>query len=211
MEKLKEIYQQKYVMQTNTFRSKFDAEKIYRSLVSELTSLLIESGIELILKDTNKYVIGQVALWYANDDRFSGNLRKGLLIRGGVGTGKTKIVESLIKVIFKAENIHAKFIHATDLQELYVNKNSDEIDVLKLRKYTVIDDLGVENVEVKNWGNTSEPFNNLFDYRYRHGMQSIITTNLAPSQIKETYGDRIADRFRETLNDFVLDGESLRK
>ena len=211
MEKLKEIYQQKYVMQTNTFRSKFDAEKIYRSLVSELTSLLIESGIELILKDTNKYVIGQVALWYANDDRFSGNLRKGLLIRGGVGTGKTKIVESLIKVIFKAENIHAKFIHATDLQELYVNKNTDEIDVLKLRKYTVIDDLGVENVEVKNWGNTSEPFNNLFDYRYRHGMQSIITTNLAPSQIKETYGDRIADRFRETLNDFVLDGESLRK
>lgn len=211
METIGEIYQRKYVMQANTFRPKFDAVSIYRGLIYELEIILKVSGSNLILNEINKHIIGQVALWYANDERFSGDLRKGLLIRGGIGTGKTKIVHALVKVILEAEKIHAKFIHATDLQELYVNKNAAEIESLKVRKYTVVDDLGVENVEVKNWGNTSEPFNNLFDYRYRHGMQSIITTNLVPSQIKETYGDRIADRIRETMNDLVLDYKSFRK
>jgi DNA replication protein DnaC len=196
-------------MQTNAFRPKFDAAQVYRSFLEELKKQLFP--IELVLNEQNKHEIGQIALWYSNDERFKGDLRKGLLIRGGVGTGKTKIVMALMKVIEIGENRMSKFIHARDLQDLYMRQNVEEIDILKQRKTTIIDDLGVENVEAKFYGNTVEPFNDLFDYRYRHGMQTIITTNLVPSEIKLMYGDRIADRMREVMNDIVLDYNSLRK
>jgi DNA replication protein DnaC len=92
-----------------------------------------------------------------------------------------------------------------------MNQDREEIERHRTRNLEFIDDLGVENVEVKYFGNVIEPFNDIFDYRYRHGLQTVITTNLPPSEIKETYGDRIASRFRETMNDLILDGEDLRK
>ena len=94
---------------------------------------------------------------------------------------------------------------------MYSRQDEDGILNLKNRKYTIIDDLGVETTEVKNWGNVREPFNDVFDARYRSNRLTVITTNLRPSEIEEKYGTRIIDRFRECMNDLILDGKSLRK
>lgn len=192
---------------------KFEAEQIYFALLKVMDALIKErkSDDELILTDENRHIIGQVALWYSWDERFKGDVRKGLMIRGNVGTGKSLIVQALCEIIRAYEILVPCFLHATELSDLYTRDDVDGIDRAKKRSYTIIDDVGVEAIETKNYGNIKEPFNDVFDYRYRNNKRTIITTNLTPSEIEETYGTRIIDRFRECMNDLVLDGESFRK
>ncbi|WP_148038833.1 hypothetical protein [Proteiniphilum sp. X52] len=166
---------------------------------------------KLILTEENRFVTGQVALWYSWDIRFKGDIHKGLMIRGNVGTGKTLIVQALCEIIWAYEILVPCFLHATELSDLYARGDVDGIDRAKKRSYTIIDDVGVEAVETKSYGNIKEPFNDVFDYRYRNNKRTIITTNLTPSEIEQKYGTRIIDRFRECMNDLVLDGESFRK
>lgn len=208
-----EIYKQQNTVKPKASNNRpvFNAELIYQALIDEVCKIISERNRLLVLNENNKHIIGQIALWYANDLQFKGDLLKGISLRGNVGTGKTVIVKALKEVMLNAERVNAKFIYSTDLTELYIQQKAVEIEALKQRKYLIIDDLGVENVETKIWGNSKEPFNDVFEYRYRMNLTTIITTNLTPSKIGEDYGIRIRDRFRESFNDLVLDGESLRK
>lgn len=214
MEKVGEILKQNH-MQTKVcdVEPKFEAEEIYKILLFEMQNIIKErkSDDELILNAANKQVIGQVALWYSWDNRFKGDVRKGLMIRGNVGTGKSLIVQALCRMIPNLEILNPILIHVSELQDLYVKGDFDKIDKVKNRWYTFIDDVGVEAVEAKSYGNVKEPFNDVFDYRYRKNRRTVITTNLTPSEIAEIYGTRIIDRFRECMNDLVLDGKSFRK
>jgi len=213
METAGEIYNQQNTMKPKVSNNRpvINAELIYHALIDDVCKIISERNRLLVLNENNKQILGQIALWYANDTRFKGDLLKGFSLRGNVGTGKTVIVKALKEVMLNAERVNAKFIYSTDLTELYIQQKAVEIEALKQRKYLIIDDLGVENVETKIWGNSKEPFNDVFEYRYRMNLTTIITTNLTPSKIGEDYGIRIRDRFRESFNDFVLDGESLRK
>ena len=158
-----------------------------------------------------KIAVGQVVLWYCNDPRFKGDLKKGLMIRGEKGNGKTMICEVLLEVILKGDQKHAKFINARELQMAYANKDTELIDSLKKRFLTIIDDVGVEQSSIKDFGSTIEPFNDLFDSRYRTRLETIITTNETPERLKNLYGERMIDRFKEMFNEIVLDYRSLRK
>jgi DNA replication protein DnaC len=189
----------------------FVFEKVYPFFVEKLRLILQERGVQLEMDQENEDILKQIALWYANDDRFSGNLKKGFLLHGGIGTGKTKIVDALGKMIAEVEQKHCKIIYSVDLYKLYFNQNDVEVQKLKDRFLTIIDDLGVEATEAKYFGNIIEPFNDLLDYRYRNNLLTIITTNLTPSEIKEKYGDRIHDRIKEMCNDLPFLGESRRK
>lgn len=192
---------------------RYNAEMVYYRLLEIMAEILHKRHPEreLIQTDNVRIAVGQVALWFSWDERFKGDVRKGLMIRGNVGTGKSLIAESLSKIIFELDILVPKFIHASELQDLYIRNDFDEIDIVKKRAYTIIDDVGVESVETKNYGNVKEPFIDVFDYRYRENKRTVITTNFKPSEIKETYGTRIIDRFRECMNDLVLDGESFRR
>lgn len=203
--------QQPVHIQANTCNIPKDATQCYKLFIQELAIILANKGTQLIIDEANKEVFGQIALWYAADNRFKGDLAKGLLIRGSVGTGKTKVCEAMAECMHKVENKITKIVHSLDLQRLYSTQGDEEIELLKKRKFLIIDDIGCEQVETKYYGNLIEPFIDLFDYRYRNDKITIITTNLKPSEIKTRYGERIYDRMRETLNDLVLDGTSKRK
>lgn len=213
MKPIKEILKENPIAPSGCDGPKFDAEQIYFALLKVMDALIKErkSDDELILTDENRHIIGQVALWYSWDERFKGDVRKGLMIRGNVGTGKSLIVQALCEIIRAYEILVPCLLHATELSDLYTRDDIDGIDRAKKRSYTIIDDVGVEAVETKSYGNIKEPFNDVFDYRYRNNKRTIITTNLTPSEIENTYGTRIIDRFRECMNDLVLDGESFRK
>ena len=208
MKKIKDILDER-ITQTSDF--KLNADEVYMEYLEELSEVLSKRGDSLVVNETNKRVLGQIVLWYTLDKRFKGDLRKGLMIRGNVGTGKTVIVKALKELIRSKEGKNACFLHSTELQDLYVKDDQEGIQRAKLRDYTIIDDVGVESTESKLYGNVKEPFNDVFDYRYRNDKITIITTNLPPSEIKNTYGTRIIDRFRECMNDLVLDGKSFRK
>lgn len=214
------VTQIKYIYQQSTNIQKLNHWRICRIHKSEIVyedfiRIYIESlksnGFKYELPDEFKNNVWQIILWFCNDDRFNGNLKKGLFLRGEKGTGKTMICETLVKVIIKGDKKHCKIINARDLQTAYSDENTDLISSLKERFLTIIDDLGIEQNEIKNYGTIIEPFNDLFDYRYRNRLETIITTNQTPIWIKETYGDRIIDRFKECFNEIVFNYKSFRK
>lgn len=166
---------------------------------------------DLHLSDEFKNIIGQISLWYSNDERFKGDISKGILLRGNCGTGKTITIENLKEIVEFGDAKIPILIHSRELQDLYIERNLEKIDALKNRFLILIDDLGVESTDIKNFGNVLEPFNDVFDYRYRNNLDTVITTNLTPEKIKERYGDRILDRFKESFNEYVFNFNSLRK
>ena len=173
--------------------------------------LFLNQDKEIELNQDNKHIIGQIVLWYCNDERFKGSMKKGLLLRGNCGTGKSLIVKHLADVVKHGDNKNPILIHAKEIQNAYQDKNEEEIKRLKERFLLIIDDLGTESVETKTYGNSNEPFIDLFDYRYRNTLETIIVTNLTPEKIKEVYGERILDRFKEAFNEYVFEYKSFRK
>ena len=74
-----------------------------------------------------------------------------------------------------------------------------------------IDDVGLEPTEVLDYGNALNPVIEIMEQRYRQQLFTFITTNLTPAQIREKYGDRIADRFNETMKCIVYKNPTFRK
>ena len=50
----------------------------------------------------------------------------------------------------------------------------------------------------------------MLEYRYNSQLFTFITTNLTKSQIREKYGNRIADRFNEMLEVIIFKNETYR-
>ena len=57
----------------------------------------------------------------------------------------------------------------------------------------------------------TSPITELLEYRYNQRLTTIVTTNLEPSEIREKYGDRIADRFNEMFALVSYTGVSYRR
>ncbi len=73
------------------------------------------------------------------------------------------------------------------------------------RAFLVLDDLGTE----RPGSRFAEAFGRLVDRR--QAKATIITTNLAPSELRARYGDRVADRLNHGARVQVLRGASMRR
>ncbi len=60
-----------------------------------------------------------------------------------------------------------------------------------------VDDVGIEPLEVMEYGNVVSPTVELLTRRYDGQLFTLLTTNLTPDGIRKRYGDRIADRLNE--------------
>lgn len=123
----------------------------------------------------------------------------GLLICGEVGNGKTTMVEALTNLYAVRCNKLMTNVTALHIADLYRNADTDGINALKDTLMLSIDDLGTEAAGVKSYGNEVSPVTDIIYHRYAKRMFTVITTNMAAFQIRDRYGDRIADRFREMM------------
>ena len=73
-----------------------------------------------------------------------------------------------------------------------------------------IEDMGREPIEVLDYGNILNPVVDMLEYRYNMQLFTFITTNLTKSQIREKYGNRIADRFNEMREVIIFKNETYR-
>lgn len=211
METIKEIYLKSITEPQKGWRTcrVLKAEDVYRDFIKRLEMYVFPE--KLILNDEFKNIVGQISLWYSNDERFKGDLKKGLILRGNCGTGKTMILNTISEMIEFGDKRIAISINVRELQELYLKMDLEQISKIKNRFFVLVDDVGVENADVKHYGNIVEPFNDLFDFRYRNNLETFLTTNLTPEKIREIYGDRILDRFKECFNEYIFDFNSFRK
>ena len=142
----------------------------------------------------------------------------GLLLAGTCGNGKTTTMRAVQSVVMLLNNTYYNRIGQRIGNRLMEAKEmtgqSDKTGQLNIYQATpllFIDDLGREPTEVMRYGNVTSPITELLEYRYNQRLTTIVTTNLEPSEIREKYGDRIADRFNEMFVVVRYTGASYRR
>ena len=135
---------------------------------------------------------------------------KGLLLYGGVGTGKTYIACMIANALIDKGYPVLVTNFARVLSTLQGTFEKQEyLDSLNKFRLLIIDDLGIE----RDTGYAKEQIFNIVDSRYRAGLPMIITTNLTMQKLA-TEGDladkRVYDRILERCYPVEVAGESRR-
>lgn len=146
----------------------------------------------------------------------------GLLIRGEIGVGKTQVLSAFNRAIKELGILpkHKKLIMVSARQVVNAYLGIEPnigINDLKSVDFLIVDDIGFEEVEINSYGTKLKPFTELFYHRYQFRKPTIMVTNLLPKSddpnedtLAARYGERIYDRMRELLFDFVFTGKSKR-
>ncbi len=160
------------------------------------------------------------------------NHKKGLFIYGNKGLGKSLnfLIYSRLLLLSKhklwefCQNINVpgtykdeRFFHFEDIKDTeiaYKRDNVKHFEFLTSKRELVIDDIGTEPLNNKDYGTDMNLVADIIRLRYNKSQKGYsvthITTNLDKEQIKERYGDRIADRMNEMFIPILVTGESKR-
>lgn len=138
---------------------------------------------------------------------------KGLLLYGGVGTGKTFIAACIINALVE-EGVTCKLTNfsrmANELMACEFNEKQNYIDGLNTYNLLVIDDLGSERAtEFMN-----EVIYNVIDERHKSGKPLIVTTNLSGENLKhpaDIHSERVFSRLFEMCIPVEVKGADRRK
>lgn len=157
----------------------------------------VESRHRTCLMDeaTNAHIL-RLASWLTDptDTHF------GVMFIGGVGSGKTTMLRALQRGywwMMQDESCDYQLEYRLDIV------NAKKLtDTHKTWQRLGIDELGVEPVEVQQYGNITTPSSDVLTYRYDRRLPTFVTTNLAQNKrdgetLRDRYGDRLADRFNE--------------
>lgn len=140
----------------------------------------------------------------------------GMLLCGQCGNGKSTLVRairSLIQMLYSSSSYDdQRYLRIVDAKEVVATAKADYRQFTDLCRSDMlaIDDLGIEPSEVLDYGNVLNPAIDLLTRRYNDQLFTVVTTNLTPQQIREHYGDRIADRFNEMMARIVFNNPSYR-
>ena len=181
---------------------------------------------EVVLRGSNSDM-GENTLSYLQavaDMMTAKSTKCGILLCGNCGNGKTTTMNAFITMCkymdllearranFKNEIHRSLNIQQTSARRLtQVAKDENCMNEAKKADVLCIDDLGLEPTEVLDFGNAINPVIEIMEHRYRQQLFTFITTNLTPKQIREKYGDRIADRFNETMKCIVYTNPTFRR
>ena len=148
-----------------------------------------------------------LANWICN----TSSNKRGLIIGGSVGIGKTTISAAIRALL----NNTGYFGYTMQMSAKYVGdyyryrEEGDKWNIYageaKVKRFGVppqpickvlfIDDLGMEEDEYKDFGTKTKPMAKLLHDRYERGLITIVSTNLeSMDKLREKYDDRIMDR-----------------
>ncbi len=172
---------------------------------------------------SNKNFLGHFCRYWNRDTAFEVleniSLRKGLLVFGSYGTGKSTSFR-IIQNLSKHYQVRELWFPSISTQEVVakfnLERNKEDIIQYYSKGVFLFDDLGAELAgnNIYQYGK-EEVFVRILLNRYRNfedqGTKTHITTNLNLVQIEDRYGKQLADRFVRMFNLLKLDGPSRRK
>jgi DNA replication protein DnaC len=162
---------------------------------------------KFIIDDDNSGLIRELYFYLVGSENFCGDLYKGIFISGNIGTGKTLIMNSFLKIIDDLSRKNVTKLHSKAIAS-YLKDNEDGY----LNKRPLfIDDIGKETKIVNDYGTIKNTIPDLFALRYDYGAWTFATCNYSSDDLTEFYGETIFDRFKEMFNYFTLTGNSRRK
>ena len=139
--------------------------------------------------------------------------KRWLLLAGNVGTGKTTL-SAAIRNTLNYYAVPCKMFRASDFPALFIdNAELTQRQILRGEwcEVLLLDDIGVEQADIKFYGNTIQPFVKIVEERYDRRLPLVVSTNLTSAEIGERYGQRTLDRIREMSVGIKYDGQSYRK
>jgi hypothetical protein len=181
-----------------------------------------EAVIDLIVQ----YMRGD-ELFLKMDEAYTHN--KGLLIMGQVGSGKTLIMKTFMRLQYKFES-YSRYpgsrsiyysIDSYAVAHAYQKKGyeifseqfvTDTLERINLKQDNLlIDDIGSEPV-ISHYGNVTNVIGELLTMRYDNKRVSTYSTsNLDAKTLKQHYGERTFSRMKEMFNFINLKGSDRRK
>jgi DNA replication protein DnaC len=174
-----------------------DFKKVAQNFVNDYQ---IDSENEAIINCLFAYFTGNKE-FEAYHETFS--LRKGLLLLGPCGTGKTLTLRIFQRALLEYQKKTFGLWHINEVSEEYqANKTLQRYSI---NKPLAFDELGLANKEnLKIWGNASNIIEDLVEKRYylfsTLGTLTHFTSNLTLEQIKELYSPRAYSRLMEMCN-----------
>ncbi len=188
---------------------------------NECLSILEHSGKQLYGKhfriiEEDYPIIFKLLVYFlrdeANADQLGISFRKGILLAGSIGCGKTSLM-NLMRYISAAHTHHImvpcrKIAFEFNKEGFSViQKYSDHSFVTGNQEWQpkiyCFDDLGAETI-MKHYGTDCNVMTEILLSRYdlfiSHGMLTHVTTNLNSTEIEEAYGSRVRSRLREQCN-----------
>ncbi len=173
---------------------------------------------EFTVDENNRDFLNLISLYFSKNIEFEkitdGELRKGLLIHGVCGTGKSSIFD-IVQNISRKHNLKSIWFKNISVHQVTTDYNIEGEDVVKKYSRGVIhfDDLGTEKM-ANSWGVKERLMGRVLEIRYNefktNGTRTFVTTNLSLNELKKYYGDRVYDRLFEMFNFLELAGESRR-
>ena len=169
-------------------------------------------------------VINKIETWFVQDvvraEQLNINLKKGILLSGPIGAGKTSIMK-IFCLLFAGTNPfiikscrEITFEFSKNGYEVIQKYSSHSFDTRKMPFKPItycFDDLGVES-NLNYFGDKSNIMAEILLSRYDQfidkQMLTHITTNLSAREIENMYGNRVRSRMREMFNLISFDASS---
>lgn len=171
-----------------------------------------EEGKQLITTGDSVHLIKTLCFFLSNDERFEKELgysfKKGLLIRGISGLGKTH----LVKCVAKNEMYPIQILNMIEISE-EVKSEGEYVVSLGENKILYLDDVGTEEATVNHFGTKINWFKNFLEMYYLRNTiynKLMISTNNSFSEIEEKYGFRVRSRMKDMFNVVDVKGKDLR-
>jgi DNA replication protein DnaC len=159
----------------------------------------------------NEEVITMLCLYFANDSRFPGDLKKGILLRGVYGTGKTE----LMRIFTRNANQNYTIVPSLTLVENFAEGSYERVEKFygmipdgghgqRGQKYLglCIDELGFEEIPAVYYGIRVNLLENILWHRYNKTSRNSThaTTNINNEGLKKLYGERVFSRLFQMFN-----------
>lgn len=171
-------------------------------------------GKELIVANWNLPLIKSICFFLSRDERFETELnysfKKGLMIRGVSGLGKTH----LVRCVEHNELNPIKFLSMLEISD-DVKEHGEYRMEMDGNKILYLDDVGTEEATIKHFGTSISFFKNFIELVYlknsgRSFNQLMISTNNNFAEIEQKYGFRVRSRMKEMFNVVDVNGTDLR-
>lgn len=170
-------------------------------------SLVVAPARRMMIK------IHKYCLEYATDVA-KGRAKRGLILMGGVGLGKTFMCAAIAHLVASHFKPVAYFT-MSEFMELArrARYERDGGELLQMyhrvqeSAFIVLDDVGQERVT----DFTAEELFSVVNFRVNRGLPMIISTNKTPQELDERYGERVASRLFGFCEVLRFEGEDIRK
>ena len=146
---------------------------------------------------------------YVNEIPGELDTKKGLLIWGSVGSGKSTIIK-IVGEILRIQGRGYKTVNCSYLANQFAAYGLESLNTSTYNEGErgpnpvdrAFDELGREPIPAKHYGNELNVMQYVFQCRYemRDSVRTFATTNMKPAALGQLYGSYIGDRIIEMFN-----------